>query len=206
AEAVPPPEPLPPLDDSDALVRRLASTLSSHPQLLAWLAHDHLVRDFVAAVDDVARGQNPRSLLSFLAPEGAFRTERAGSEVHVDPRSYQRYDLLVDVFTSLDTAGVAELYRRLSPLFEQAYRDLGYPEGGFDARLAEAIATLRAVPRVEDPVLVEDVGSYKYADPALEGLSPAQKQLLRMGPANVLKVQEKLRLIGRAVGLAVEEP
>ena len=36
---------------------------------------------------------------------------------------------------------------------------------------------------------------YAYADPRLEGLSPAQKQLLRMGPENVKAIQAKLREI-----------
>jgi hypothetical protein len=41
---------------------------------------------------------------------------------------------------------------------------------------------------------------YSYAKPALENLSPAQKQLLRMGPDNVKRVQIKLRELRDALG------
>jgi hypothetical protein len=40
---------------------------------------------------------------------------------------------------------------------------------------------------------------YELVDPRLEALSPAQKLLLRMGPANARKVQEKLRELGSAL-------
>ena len=35
--------------------------------------------------------------------------------------------------------------------------------------------------------------SYAYADPRYEALTGAQKQLLRMGPANAQRVQARLR-------------
>ncbi|MHB8877533.1 MAG: DUF3014 domain-containing protein [Myxococcaceae bacterium] len=40
-----------------------------------------------------------------------------------------------------------------------------------------------------------------FKDPALEGASPAQKQLLRMGPDNGRIVKEKLRELARALKL-----
>jgi hypothetical protein len=44
---------------------------------------------------------------------------------------------------------------------------------------------------------------YAYADPRLEGLSPPQKQLLRMGPENVKAIQAKLREIASFLQLSV---
>ncbi len=41
---------------------------------------------------------------------------------------------------------------------------------------------------------------YEFADPALESLSDAQKQRLRMGPANAKRVTAKLREIQSALG------
>lgn len=43
---------------------------------------------------------------------------------------------------------------------------------------------------------------YEYPDEEIEGLSPAQRHLLRMGPRNVQRIQEKLREIQRALGAA----
>jgi hypothetical protein len=42
---------------------------------------------------------------------------------------------------------------------------------------------------------------YAFADPKLEGLSRAQKQLLRMGPQNVRAIQGKLREIAGVLGI-----
>jgi hypothetical protein len=39
----------------------------------------------------------------------------------------------------------------------------------------------------------------------LEELSPAQKHLLRMGPANVQKIQSKLRELASALGVSSSE-
>ncbi len=41
---------------------------------------------------------------------------------------------------------------------------------------------------------------WAYADEKLEGLSPAQKQLLRMGPKNKKAVLSKLRAVALALG------
>jgi hypothetical protein len=60
---------LPGLDASDAFVRPLVSTLSSHPQLAAWMATDNLVHRFVLAVVDAAAGRSPGGPLAFLSPE-----------------------------------------------------------------------------------------------------------------------------------------
>ncbi len=42
---------------------------------------------------------------------------------------------------------------------------------------------------------------YEYADRTLEALTPAQKQLLRMGPANVARIQAKLREFQAALAI-----
>ena len=42
---------------------------------------------------------------------------------------------------------------------------------------------------------------YRYADPSLEGLTAAQRQLLRTGPRNVTKIQSALRQLAIALGI-----
>lgn len=196
---------LPPLDASDAVVARLAGALSERPELARYLATDGLIRRFVAAVDNVSRGVSPRANLPTLIPAGAYRVAGgAGEAVRPDPESQRRYDAPTAVLASIDTAGAARLHRRLRPLFEEAYRDLGYPEGGFDATLARAIDHLLAAPvPPADPELVPAGrgGGWAYADPALEGLSAAQKNLLRAGPDNVRRIQAKLRELRAALDL-----
>jgi hypothetical protein len=174
---------------------------------VAWLAPDDLVRRFVAAVDDVARGKSPRPHLGHLAPKRGFRAtsetgDGAGDELRIDPRSYDRYDPFVEVLLSLDTADSVRLYRRLEPLFQEAYRDLGYPEGDFDRTLDRAFDEILATPIPEGPVELErGVDDYRFADPDLENLDPAQKHFLRLGPDNMRQLQAKLRLLRSALGL-----
>jgi hypothetical protein len=195
-------EPLPPLDASDAFVRNAAREISRRPEFARWLAREDLIRLFVVSVDNIAEGLTPSKHLPFLKPPGKFLVSGGDSELRIDPAGYRRYDRIADVIASLDTAGCAELYLRLKPLIERSYQELGNPGLDFDDRLGEAIAELLAVPVApEEPALVEEALRYEFADPELEALSDAQKQLLRMGPRNVQRIQGKLRELTQATGI-----
>lgn len=195
--------PLPPvaLDKSDDFIRQLALELSSHPRLVDWLKSKNLIRKFVAAVDNIANGQSPRAHIDFFSPRGDFKAVKRGNSFYVDPAGYARYNITVDVFISLDAKACASLYRGLKPLFQEAYRDLGYPQQDFDDTLLRAIIELLKTPVIEGNILVErQVLTYIMPDSKLEGLSEAQKHLLRMGPENVETIQAKLRELALALG------
>lgn len=197
-----PPIELPPLPESDPVVRQLVSGLSSHPRLAAWLATDELVQRFVVTVDNLAEGRSPAVHLPFLEPETGFQVQESGDRLAIDPATYRRYDLLAEAFVSLDTEGTARLYRQLEPLIDEAYRNLGYPDRDFDDTLAQAMGRLLAVPVVEEEVALEAQGvAYDFADPELESLSPAAKHLLRTGPDNVRRIQAKIRELAQAMGI-----
>lgn len=195
---------LPPveLDKSDDLLRRLASDLSAHPRLAVWLRRSEIIRSFVAAVDNVANGLSPKPQLEFLAPAGGFKAVTRGGTLTIDPVSYDRYNVAADVFVSLDAKASVRLYRSLKPLFQQAYRDLGYPTQDFEATLIQAVVELLSVPVVEGrPAVEKTVTAYVYLDAELEGLSQAQKGFLRMGPESVQVVQTKLREMALDLGV-----
>lgn len=199
---------LPPveLDKSDELLRRLAQELSSHPRLSAWLKGKDLIRKFVAAVDNIANGQSPRIQVDFFTPLGKFDVVKKDGRFFIDPRSYERYNLVSDVFISLDTKSCLRLFRGLKPLFQDAYKELGYPTEDFNDTLIRAIEELLRVPVVDAPVEVEKkVVSYGFVDEELEGLSPAQKHFLRMGPENVQVIQTKLREAALGLGLTKDQ-
>jgi Protein of unknown function (DUF3014) len=209
ATPLPVPEPeavgLPPLAQSDAFLRDLAKGLSTHAQLSLWLAQNGLARLFANVTEIVAKGESPRASLAFLAPKGSFAVARRKGREVIDAKSFARYDAFAEGVAALDPAASAGAFRRALPLFESAYRELGYPEGGFEKTLRAGIAHLLAVPVVEGEVGVKPVRRgnlqlYEYADPALESLSPAQKHLLRMGPPNVKRIQETLRAFVSALG------
>jgi hypothetical protein len=196
-----PQAPLPPLDDSDGFVRQVAAGLSAHPELARWLSRSALVRTLTVVVVNVASGETPRPHLEFLAPKQRFRAaRRPGRMVTPDPAGFAGYDRFGDAVASIDATVAAATYRSLAPLFEAAYVELGRPEGGFPAALDRAIRALLAVPVLRDDVLlVPHAVGFRYADPMLEGLTPAQKQFLRMGPRNVRLVQGKLRELAAAL-------
>jgi hypothetical protein len=194
---------LPEVGESDPLIRELAADASPRPELRTWLLASDLVRRFVAGVANVANGESPRDQLLFLAPEEPFRVVQKEGRVVADPGSHARYDTAAEVFASLHVPTVVRAYNLLEPLFEEAFADLGIPDQSFEATLGLAIRELLRAPQIEGAVELRRVGSfYEYPDEELEGASPAQRHLLRMGPRNALRIQEKLRAIQGALGLA----
>jgi hypothetical protein len=196
---------VPPLDASDPFVRNLLKSLSSRPELAAWLATDDLIRNFVVSVDNIAEGASPARHLRRLAPSEPFRTETRGDVIIVDARSYRRYDGIADTVASLDARSLAETYSILKPRIQEAYRELGHPDGNFDVVLERAIVRLLETPPPPPAVVLREGGvTYRFERPELERLSPAQKQLIRMGPRNIAAVQDQLREIARALGIPDE--
>ena len=204
-DAEPEPAVVPPVDlsASDEFIRNAVGTISSHPRLAEWLVNDRLVQRFVVVVDNIADGSNPAQHVPSMRPETRFRTAGEGPTLRVDPQSYSRYDLHALLIASLDTRGTADLYLMLVPLMNEAYVELGNPERPFSRTLERAIVSLLSTPIVDDPpTLVEFAPFFQYADPNLESLTPAQKQLLGVGPDNIRTIQAKLRQIALAVGIS----
>ncbi|MGB1756443.1 MAG: DUF3014 domain-containing protein, partial [Pseudomonadales bacterium] len=115
-----------------------------------------------------------------------------------------RYDRFVEIFESLDSDGVADFYVLVLPLLDQAYNELGLPNGSITETLFRAIGRLLEVPSITHDIrLVQPVVMYEFEDPALERLSPAQKQMLRMGPDNTRRLQAKLSEVSRALRAAL---
>lgn len=189
-----PPLNLPPLDASDPVMREHLLPLSSAPEWAALLAGDDVARRFAAAVSTIRQGKSPRRHLGALALEGGFAVRTTNGRLVTAPASFARYDRIAAMIAAIDTAAAASVWRLLHPLAEQAWQELAAPGQGLDAAVARTIDDLLATPQAPaDAELVLQEGSYRYVDPSLEGLSPAQKHLLRMGPGNAEKVREALR-------------
>jgi hypothetical protein len=194
---------LPPLNETDALVRELVKKISSHSRVAAWLATNDLIRGFTIAVTNVAEGKTPARQLPVLRPSSGFRVLERGGDLIIDPRSYERYDALAAAAASMDADGSARLYATLKPRIEEAARELGVSP--FDRTFEHTIVLLLSTPVVDGPIRVEPRGiGYGFADPKLEALTGGQKQLLRMGPRNLRVVQTSLRAIALALGIPAE--
>ena len=59
---------VPPLDETDPLVRSLVAGLSSHPRVADWLATNGLIRNFAVVVINIAEGSTPAVHLRVFRP------------------------------------------------------------------------------------------------------------------------------------------
>jgi hypothetical protein len=191
---------LPPLDQMDTFLRALLATMSASPEFARWLATDDLIRQMANAIDRISRGLSPARDLQVLHPRREFLVSGRGP-LTIDPASYGRYDALASLVDSLDAQAVAGAYRTVQPRLDDAYRALGRSEGSVDNAIGVALQILIDTPTPRDPVrLVHGKGAtYAYADADLEKALPVQKQLMRMGPANVERIKTRVRAIKAAV-------
>jgi hypothetical protein len=196
-----PPVPLPPLDEMDGFLRPLLAALSSRPELASWLATDDLVRQLAAAIAQASTGGSPARDFKVLAPATPLTTAGRPTQRTIDPVSYRRYDGLVSTVTSMDASAVAKIYRTIKPRLNEAYRSMGNADRDVDNAVRNALDILLDTPVVKGPIrVVEGSGaSWDFADPELESLTPTQKQLVRMGPANTETLLVWLRALKNAL-------
>ena len=195
-------EPLPKLENSDGFVRSKAALLSSNASYAAWLKTDDLLPRFAAAVNMIGAGKVPKDGLSFMAPVRKFKARKRDELFFADPASYARYDAAAAAIASIDAPGAARLFQRYKRLFQEAYQGLGEGNGDVQDAFVRAANELLKAPATGPSTALKEKGLiFAYADGALESLSPAQKQLMRMGPKNEAKVQAKLREISLALGV-----
>jgi len=193
---------VPPLEQTDPLVRELVKQITSHPLAAAWLTTSGLIRNFALVLSNTADGRTPSRHLRPLRLNAPFQVINRGGRLAIDPSSFHRYDAVAAAAASINPAGAARLYSTLKPRIEEAFRELGSPEP-VDHALETVIVQLLQVPVVAEPIAVVPKGGtgYAFADPSLESLTSAQKQLLRAGPENVQTVQSALRAIAVALGI-----
>lgn len=185
---------LPAVNDSDDAVRAdLAGTLGA-ATVETFLVPQNIVRHVVATIDNLTRRKVAVELRPVKPTPGPFVTAAQGGVTTIAEANFARYAPFVQAVQAADVHAVGALYRRLYPLFQQAYEDLGYPGHYFNDRLIEVIDHLLATPEIPGPIaLTQPKVFWEYADPALESRSAGQKLLLRMGPANALIIKGKLR-------------
>lgn len=199
-------QPMPALTEADAYVRDALVGLLGRDQVLTRLLTEGFVRRAVATVDNLPRELAPVMVWPVKPTPGRFATLKAADgtseTIHVDNAA--RYTPFVRFIEAVDSAQAVALYRRLYPLFQQAYEELGFPGRYFNDRLVQVLDHLIATPVQPGPLavkLVEVKGPvpstrpwvrYEFADPALESLSAGQKMLLRTGADNHQRLRAKL--------------
>jgi Protein of unknown function (DUF3014) len=195
--------PLPALADSDSALRDALSQAVGASAVKDYLLPENIVRHLVVTVDNLPRQKVAVEKRPTGPVAGSFLAQ--GDELHatLDPQNYARYQPLVAVIGKLDMRQLVAVYVRFYPLFQQAYQDLGYPNGYFNDRLVQVIDSVLAAPQPTGPIdLVRPNVMYLFADPTLESRPAGQKLLIRMGPDNAAAIKAKLTELRAAITAA----
>lgn len=188
-----PVEPIPTLNNSDAYVLQRLAGMELGASLLRLMVSDEIIRKFVVFTHNVAEGDLPQLEYPLRRVQPEFMVREIDDNLYeMDTASFRRYNTLVDTLVALEPAQALRIYDALRPLFQEAYQELGYRDP-FDQVLIEAIDRIMAARTVEGPFqLIKPSVMYIYAESQIEALTPVEKQLLRMGPENVAKLQARL--------------
>jgi len=188
------------LETGDAELRARLAGAGDSTLLEEALGSDNLLERSVSLLDGFSRGVVLYKVLPIAPPSGEFAVMESGDQVLMDPANYQRYDAQVSAIEALDTATVVDIFHRFRPLLEATYAGLGQKPEEFDNALIRTLDRILATPRIDEPIeLVRHVASYRYADPELERKSGLQKQLLRMGPDNIARLQAQALALRNAL-------
>lgn len=193
-------KPLPALDTSDSTMQGAIAGLSADQGLGGALILQGFVRRVVATVDNLPRSKVATRILPLKRVDGAFAVSGSEGSYSIAPANAARYAAYLKLMDAIAIDKLVAFYFHYYPLFQQAYRELGYPKGHFNDRLVEVIDHLLEAPELKPPVaLVRPKVLYLYADPELEARSAGQKILMRMGADNAARVKVKLKSIRAAI-------
>lgn len=194
-------KPLPPLDVSDTTVQNALEGLPLNAKFIALFQWQGFVRRVVATIDNLPREKLALRLLPMKRVDGKFLVSGKDETLAINADNAARYALYLQLADAIDTQQLVALYVHFYPLFQQAYQELGYPQGYFNDRLIDVIDHLLAAPEVNAPILLAQPKIvYVFADPSLEALSAGQKLLIRVGRANSAQIKAKLRDIRDTLG------
>ena len=194
---------LPALAESDSALRAAIVGLVGDKALVEFFQMTGIVAKFVATVDNLPRGKVATRILPVRGPGGAFVVDGEGDERLIGAANAGRYAAHVRLLEGVDSERAAAVYVRFYPLLQQAYRELGYPQGNFNDRMVEVIDHLLATPAIDGPIrVVQPKVLYEFADPDLQARSAGQKLLLRMGAENTARVKRKLLEFRRQITAA----
>jgi hypothetical protein len=201
--------PLPPVSEAEAVPP--AGIAAAVEQLLgpgaAYLLGADLARRIVATIDQLGREHAPPSVWPVKTAPDRFLVEQRGDVTVIAAENARRYAPMVDALASVDPHAIVSLYRRLYPVLDRAWRDLGMGKVYLNDRVIEVIDLLLRTPEPPQPLavrLTEVKGPvpstrpwlrYEFADPQLESLAAGQKILLRLAPSERQKVREHLRAL-----------
>ena len=197
-EPPPPPpapveDPLPRLEESDDAVRDAVGDIPLGTAGQQYLIPGNIIERSASVVYLMAQGDVPYELLPVSRPKAAFPISDDGTQVVTDPAGFERYDALTQWLQSLDLESLLSSLEWFIPLFREAWSYYGEDPAAFDMAMVMTLDLVVATPEVDlsEARLIRKEAVWIFEDPAIEGLAPIQKQVLRMGPENAEIVKAK---------------
>ena len=193
----PPPEPakepLPRLEESDDAVRDAVGDIPLGTAGQQYLVPGNIIERSASLIYLMAQGDVPYKLLPVSRPKAAFPISDDGTQVVTDPAGFERYDALTQWLQSLDLESLLSSLEWFIPLFREAWSYYGEDPAAFDMAVVMTLDLVIATPEVDlsEARLIRKEAVWVFEDPAIEGLAPIQKQVLRMGPENAEIVKAK---------------
>lgn len=191
-------KPLPPLNESDATMQDTLTGFFGQKAVEEFFDLNDIVRRFVVTVDNLPRQKVPMRYRLFKPVAGKFLATGEGDSFYINLDNDGRYKSYVLLAEAVDVKKLVTVYVHFYPLFQEEYKNLGYPKGYFNDRLVEAIDDMLATPDTPARIkLIRPNVLYQFADPDLEALSAGQKIMIRMGPENATRIRARLQELRR---------
>lgn len=193
----PPPEPvedpLPRLEESDDAVRDAVGDIPLGTAGQQYLMPGNIIERSASLIYLMAQGDVPYKLLPVSRPKAAFPIRDDGTQVVTDPAGFERYDALTQWLQSLDLESLLSSLEWFIPLFKEAWSYYGEDPAAFDMAVVITLDLVIATPEIDlsEARLTRKEAVWIFEDPAIEGLAPIQKQVLRMGPENAKILKAK---------------
>ena len=193
----PPPEPvedpLPRLEESDDAVRDAVGDIPLGTAGQQYLIPGNIIERSASLIYLMAQGDVPYKLLPVSRPKAAFPIRDDGTQVVTDPAGFERYDALTQWLQSLDLESLLSSLEWFIPLFKEAWSYYGEDPAAFDMAVVITLDLVIATPEIDlsEARLIRKEAVWIFQDPAIEGLAPIQKQVLRMGPENAKILKAK---------------
>ena len=186
-------EPLPRLEESDDAVRDAVGDIPLGAAGQQYLTPGNIIERSASVVYLMAQGDVPYKLLPISRPKASFLFSDDGTQVVTDPAGFARYDALTQWLESLDLESLLSSLEWFVPLFREAWSYYGEDLAAFDMAVVIMLDLVIATPEVDlsETRLIRKEAVWIFEDPAIEGLAPIQKQVLRMGPENAKVLKAK---------------
>ena len=186
-------EPLPRLEESDDAVRDALGHIPLGTTGQQYLTPGNIIERSASVIYLMAQGDVPYKLLPVSRLKAAFPFSDDGTRVVTDPAGFERYDSLTQGLGSLDLESLLSSLEWFFPLFREAWSYYGEDLAAFDMAVVIMLDLVIATPEVDlsETRLIRKEAVWIFEDPAIEGLAPIQKQVLRMGPENAKVLKAK---------------